>query len=48
MFRQRYIKSLDINRKVIGLEVMVTVLNGIQMNSRVARKCEQLIVATIL
>ncbi len=48
LFRQKYIKSSDINRKAIGLQVMMTILTTIQNNSKVAAKCEQPIVATIL
>ncbi len=48
MFRQRYIKNSDINRKVVGLEVMITILSGIQKNPKVADKCGATIVSVIL
>lgn len=48
LFRQKYLKSSDINRKVIGLQVMMTILSTIQNNPKIAAKCEQPIVAIIL
>lgn len=48
LFRQKYIKSSDLNRKIVGLESMVTILNAIQYNKNIQAKFESVIIGNIL